>query len=182
MGDVILELLEFIKKEHQQIRENYIEVTKEAIAEMKQVEAFLHAFLVEAKTPHQIARLSPAQGSAWKLLVGTEDETLYGRPVAFHQQAQQQDWTAAWGRVNAPVLVLFGEYDWYEEAGGHELIARIVIRRHPAHTEFRVIPRTDHHFERFDRLEDAVRGTGGTIDEGPAVEAILAWLRDLFGR
>jgi hypothetical protein len=37
MGDVILELLEFIKKEHQQIRENYIEVTKEAMVEMKQL-------------------------------------------------------------------------------------------------------------------------------------------------
>lgn len=41
MGDVILELLEFIKKEHQQIRENYIEVTKEAIAEMRQLREIL---------------------------------------------------------------------------------------------------------------------------------------------
>ncbi len=41
MGDVILELLEFIKKEHQQIRENYIEVTKEAMIEMKQLREML---------------------------------------------------------------------------------------------------------------------------------------------
>jgi hypothetical protein len=41
----------------------------------------------------------------------------------FHQQAQKQDWAAAWGRVNAPVLVLYGEYDWYEDAAAHALIA-----------------------------------------------------------
>ena len=41
MGDLILELLEFIKKEHQQIRENYIEVTKEAMIEMKQLREML---------------------------------------------------------------------------------------------------------------------------------------------
>lgn len=41
MGDVILELLEFIKKEHQQIRENYIEVTKEAMIEMRQLREML---------------------------------------------------------------------------------------------------------------------------------------------
>ncbi len=46
MGDVILELLEFIKKEHQQIRENYIEVTKEAMVEMKQLREVLERVVV----------------------------------------------------------------------------------------------------------------------------------------
>jgi len=46
MGDVILELLEFIKKEHQQIRESYIEVTKEAMVEMKQLREVLERVVV----------------------------------------------------------------------------------------------------------------------------------------
>jgi len=61
MGDVILELLEFIKKEHQQIRENYIEVTKEAIAEMKQLRQTLESVnkaLANLDKTHNLSELS----------------------------------------------------------------------------------------------------------------------------
>ena len=61
MGDVILELLEFIKKEHQQIRENYIEVTKEAIAEMKQLRQTLESVnkaLANLDKTHNLGELS----------------------------------------------------------------------------------------------------------------------------
>ena len=50
MGDVILELLEFIKKEHQQIRENYIEVTKEAMIEMKQLRELLEKVVLAVES------------------------------------------------------------------------------------------------------------------------------------
>ena len=50
MGDVILELLEFIKKEHQQIRENYIEVTKEAMIEMKQLREMLEKVVMAVES------------------------------------------------------------------------------------------------------------------------------------
>jgi hypothetical protein len=33
--------------------------------------------------------------------------------LAFHQQAQRQNWQAAWARVEAPVLAMYGEYDWF---------------------------------------------------------------------
>ena len=145
--------------------------------EMKEVEAFLHAYLVEGRSPKQIARENPALGSAWsRLILGTDGDLHYGRPVAFHQQAQQQDWAAAWASVDTPALVLFGEYDWYEDAAGSALAARIAARRHAAGTRFSVIPKTDHHFMRYERIEDAVKGTGGKINEAPVVEEILAWL------
>jgi dienelactone hydrolase len=147
--------------------------------EMKQVEAFLHQYLIAGRSPRQIAEEDPALGAAWSLLLGTEGALHYGRPVTFHQQAQAQDWTAAWGRVDAPALVLFGEYDWYEDAGGSALASRIVSRRHPARTRFKSIPRTDHHFVRFERLEDAVSGTGGRVDADPVVDEILGWLETL---
>ena len=148
--------------------------------EMRDVSAFLHHYLVEGRSPAQISREHPALGPVWKRLTGTEGETHYGRPLAFHQQAQKQDWTGAWARLDAPTLVLFGEYDWFEDAGGHALIERIVRRRHPEHTRFRVIPQTDHHFTRFARPEDAVTETDGTTNESPAVQEILSWLRDVM--
>jgi pimeloyl-ACP methyl ester carboxylesterase len=145
-------------------------------SEMKEVATFLHHYLILAKSPARIAAEEPALGAVWSRLTGTSGETHYGRPIAFHHQAQAQDWTGAWARLDAPTLVLFGEYDWFEDAGGHELIARIVARRHPEHTRFRLIPRTDHHFMRFSRPEEAVSGRGGTVGEGPVVDEILGWL------
>jgi len=147
--------------------------------EMKQVEAFLHAYLVEGKSPKRIAQEDAAFGAASSQILGLEGDTQYGRPAAFHQQAQAQDWTAAWGNVDAPALALFGEYDWFEDAAGSALSARIVARRHPERTRFKLIARTDHHFTRFERPEDAVKGTGGKVDEGPAVAEILGWLKSL---
>jgi pimeloyl-ACP methyl ester carboxylesterase len=148
--------------------------------EMKVVERFLHAYLVEGRSPRRIAEESPALASAWSgLILGTEGERHYGRPAAFHQQAQQLDWAAAWARVDAPALTLFGEYDWYEDAAGSALAARIAARRHPERSRYHLVPRTDHHFMRYERIEDAVRGKGGKVDEGPAVEEILGWLKAL---
>ncbi|MGH7724965.1 MAG: alpha/beta hydrolase [Candidatus Eiseniibacteriota bacterium] len=148
--------------------------------EMKEVEAFLHAYLVEGRSPKRIAEENPALASAWsKLILGTDGELHYGRSTAFHQQAQQQDWAGAWGRVDAPALVLFGEYDWYEDAAGAALAARIAARRHAGHTRFSAIPHTDHHFVRYERIEDAVKGTGGSVDESPVVGEILGWLKAL---
>lgn len=149
--------------------------------EMREVSAFLHHYLIEGKAPEQIAREHPALGRGWKDLEGTDTDTHYGRPFAFHQQAQRQDWTGAWAQLDAPALVLFGEYDWFEDAGGHALIERIVRRRHPDHTRFRIIPQTDHHFTRFERPEDAMADAGGKTNEGPAVEEILTWLRAAIG-
>lgn len=149
--------------------------------EMKQVEAFLHAYLVEGRSPRRITEADPAPGATWpRLILGAEGDTHYGRPVTFHQQAQAQDWPAAWGRVDAPALVLFGGYDWFEDSGGAALAARIVARRHRGRTRFRILPQTDHHFVRYERPEDAVSEQGGTVDEGPAVEEILTWLRTVL--
>lgn len=144
--------------------------------EMKEIAAFLHHYLIAARSPAGIAEQHRELGGAWSLLAGTDRDTHYGRPIAFHQQAQQQDWAGAWGRLDAPALVLFGEFDWYEDAGGHALIDRIVRRRHPEQTRFRLVPETDHHFMRYERPEDAVSGTGGTLGAAPVVEEILEWL------
>jgi dienelactone hydrolase len=150
--------------------------------EMKTVTDFLFRYLVERRTPDAIRRADAALGAAWSQITGTEGDTHYGRPVSFHHQAQDQDWAAAWSRVQAPVLVLHGEYDWYEDRAAATLIERIVNQDGPVRARLRVIPRTDHHFMRFDRAEDAVGGATGTTNEGPAVDEMLAWLKATLGR
>jgi pimeloyl-ACP methyl ester carboxylesterase len=149
---------------------------------MKEVAAFLHAYLIQAKTPAQIAKEDSALGSVWtRLILGAQGLTHYGRPLTFHQQAQAQNWAAAWGKVDAPALVLYGEYDWFEDAGGAELAARIAGRRHPERSKFVMVPKTDHHFVRFEKPEDAVTERNGIVSEGSAVEEILGWLKTAIG-
>jgi hypothetical protein len=146
--------------------------------EMKSVAAFLFAYLVEKKSPQQIAAESPALGSVWSKIVGTEGNLHYGRPVVFHQQAQDENWTKAWNQVRSPVLVFFAEYDWYEDVRSAELIARIVNRNHPGKARFVLIPKMDHHFVEYSRAEDAVKGQNGRVNEEPVVREILSWLRE----
>jgi len=141
--------------------------------------AFLERYLIGGESPAAIARTDAALGKVWSQLVGTSGELHYGRPIAFHQQAQQQNWPAAWTRVRAPVLVLYGEYDWFESRDAAALIADLVNRARPGTAEFEVIPATNHHFERYPTREAAYHEKGGTVNAGPAVERILGWLHRL---
>ena len=150
-------------------------------AEMKQVAAFLHHYLIEGRTPEAIARAHPELAGAWALLLGTEGETHYGRPLAFHQQAQRQDWGGAWSRLDAPALAMFGEYDWFEDPEGARWIAGLVNAKHPGRGRFVLVPQTDHHFVRFPDAAAAVSGKGGTTDADPATNAMLAWLGEVTG-
>jgi len=143
---------------------------------MRSLQRFLLAYLLDGKDPATIAREQPALAGVWDKIVGTGTGTHYGRPLAFHQQAAAKDWAAAWERVEAPVLALHGEYDWFEDAGAHRLVADIANRRGAGRGEFAVIPATDHHFDRFDNAGAAFRGEGGINNADAAVSVMLRWI------
>ena len=149
--------------------------------EMSERAAFLERYLIRGESPAEIARTDPALGRVWSRLVANGPGLHYGRPISFDQQAQGQNWPAAWARVHAPVLVLFGEYDWFESQEAAALIVEVVNRLRPTTAEFAVIPATNHHFTRYASRQAAYTEIGGTVDAGPAVERILAWLRRFGG-
>lgn len=142
---------------------------------------FFDRYLIQGETPAQIAAADPALSSVWTRIVGTSQTEHYGRPFAFHQQAQRADWAAAWSRVNAPVLALFGEYDWFESHDATSLIARITNAKSPGRGTFAEIPRMNHHFATFPSAEDAFRERNGTVNAEPAVKVMLEWLRKVLG-
>jgi dienelactone hydrolase len=148
-------------------------------ARMRRHSLFYAEYLLRGRTPAEIRREDPELGEVWRDIVGTEGDLQYGRPAAFHIQAQRKDWTAAWARVNAPVLVVYGEYDWFEDVEAARTVVRVVNGAAPGRAALEVVPRTDHHFNRFATPEDAFRERGGVVDEGPAVAEMLAWLRGL---
>jgi pimeloyl-ACP methyl ester carboxylesterase len=147
-------------------------------ARMRRHSRFYARYLLDGHTPAQIRAEDPELGAVWSDIVGTEGELQYGRPAAFHQQAQRQDWTAAWEAVAAPVLVVYGEHDWFEDPDAARTVVRVVNAGGAERARLVVVPRMDHHFSLYPTPQDAFRETGGRVDEGPAVEPMLAWLRE----
>jgi len=141
--------------------------------------AFLARYLIDGHSPAAIATSDPELGKVWSRMVGTSGDTHYGRPFAFHQQAQRQNWAGAWVRVRAPVLVLYGEFDWFETRDGAALIVEVVNRTRAGAATLKVVPGLDHHFVRYANRRDAYRETGGTVTADPVVETILAWLAQI---
>jgi dienelactone hydrolase len=144
---------------------------------LKALTRFLGAYLLDGSTPDAIAQREPELDGVWAEIVGTGDGMHYGRPLAFHQQAQAQNWAAAWAAVQAPVLALYGEYDWFESAEAHRLVADIVNRGEDGRGRFVVIPQTDHHFMRYPNREAAFREEGGTVNADAAVDEMVRWLK-----
>lgn len=143
---------------------------------------FINRYLIGNQTPSQIAAADPAVGAVWSRIVGTATDGQYGRPFAFHQQAQRADWAAAWSKVNSPVLAMYGEYDWFESRDATSLIARIANAKSPGRGTFTEVPRMNHHFAEFSSPEAAFAAKDGRVNPEPAVSVMLAWLEKLFSR
>ncbi len=142
---------------------------------------FFTRYLIDAQTPAQIATAEPTLSGVWGNIVGTSPDAHYGRPFAFHQQAQRADWAEAWSRVRAPVLMAFGEYDWFESEDAASLATRIVNAKSPGRGTFVAVPGMNHHFEIFKSAKDAFDEKNGRVDPAPAVEPMLKWLSEVFG-
>lgn len=133
--------------------------------------------LVPGTTYAQVLERDPELASAWKLMTGAEGDTQFGRPLAFHQQAQQRQWAAAWSATNTPVLALFGEFDWFEHADGVRLIGKLVNQRKAGLAQVHIVPQLDHHFTRYASPEDAFAERNGTPDATPVMDVLLPWLK-----
>ena len=141
---------------------------------------FFEKYLVRGQTPSQISAADANVGAVWSRIVGTSADGQYGRPFAFHQQAQKADWATAWSKVNAPVLALYGEYDWFESHDATTLITRIVNAKSPGRGTFAEIPRMNHHFAQFPNATAAYAEKDGQVNAEPAVSVMLAWLQKVF--
>ena len=144
---------------------------------MRESIAFHTEYLLRGRSPEQIAREHPELAGVWGRLRGSGEGVHYGRPYAWHQQAAARDLLAAWTSIEAPVLVIYGEYDQFETEHGHRLIADTLNRLRRGSAEFVEIPHGDHELEIYPSAEDAYAYRGGRAEPelflGPAVE----WLR-----
>ena len=121
-----------------------------------------------------------------RLIRGLGTGEHYGRPYDWHRQAARHSFQQAWSTIDAPVLVVFGEFDQFEGRLGHELIATTVNRVHPGRATFLEIPRMDHEGDVYDTIVDAYaweRPVSGPPEAAARLQTgpMLRWLRGVVG-
>lgn len=140
-------------------------------------------YLVNGKTPQQIERERPELAGVWqKIRGGAEAPPHYGRPYAWHQQAAKRDFLEAWTRVQAPVLVIYGEYDQFETRHGHRLIADTINKLRPGAATFIELPKADHELHYYTSAEDAYAYRNPTVRDDIFVGHLMDWVKRVTAR
>lgn len=138
-------------------------------------------YLLGRKTPAQVEREHPELVGVWQgIRGGAEAPPHYGRPYALHWQAAATNFLEAWTKVDAPVLVFYGEYDQFETRHGHRLIVDTVNRLRPGTATFIEVPRGDHDLEIYASAEDAYVYHSPTVRRDLFVRLMLEWARRVF--
>ncbi len=156
---------------------NPADIHDELIARAK----FQYEYLIKDRDPDDIAGDSAEMAAVRADVRGLGDVNQYGRPYAWHQQAAKQNFLAAWAALDAPVLVIFNEFDQFEARYGHKLITDTVERLRPGTATYVEQKNTGHSSARFDTIEDAyadLDGVGVPVWEGTA-DVILGWLEEV---
>lgn len=150
--------------------------------EMKRRIRFHRHYLLEKMTPAEIEQAYPDLAGVWASLHGTVKEPPhYGRPYAWHWQAAEQDWLAAWARVHAPVMVVYAEFDQFEGRPGHHAIVDVIERLRPGSTRWLEIPSAGHDLRIYPDALSAFRWEGGVRQPELFIEPVAAWLREVVG-
>jgi len=129
-------------------------------------------YLVQKMTPGEAIRQKPSLAEIWYGEPGHQ----YGRPAAFYQQLQDLNLSAAWEKVDVPVLAIWGERDWIMSRDDHQMIVDMVNRRKPGLARLVTIPQMDHSFLVQSSMEAAFKGAPGTPPE-TLVPMIVEWLK-----
>ncbi len=138
---------------------------------------FLTEYLLNKRHPDQIAMDTPAMAAVRADIRGMDTGSHYGRPFAWHQQAAQQNFLAAWAALDAPVLVIFNEFDQFEVLHGHQLIVDAVNRLRPGTGKLIVQAGLGHSSWRFNSINEAYRDETGIPEAETTAARIVHWLR-----
>lgn len=134
-------------------------------------------YLLEKKTPEQVVAAHPDLAGVWDSLFGTDAKPHYGRPHAWHWQAAEKDFLGAWSRVNAPVMVIFGEYEQFEMRHGHRMIVDTVNRLRPGSATWLEIPQAGHDLRIYPDPVAAYAFQNGERKPELFVGPVVQWLR-----
>lgn len=142
-----------------------------------------HQLYLSGKTPDQVAAQHPRLAGVWQGIRGAaEAPPHYGRPYAWHWQAAQKNFLAAWAAIHAPVLVAYAEFDQFEPLQSHKVIVDTVNRLRPGSARLIVLDDIDHGLRRYPDEFAAYRNDGGESAREAFLVPVIAWLRQQTAR
>jgi pimeloyl-ACP methyl ester carboxylesterase len=141
---------------------------------MKGAATLYHDWLIKNEDMDQVLSEHSDPAELWP--EGKDHSHLYGRPLAFYQQLQKLNLAGAWARVNVPILVLHGQFDWIMSREDHELIAQYVNSNRPDRARFVEVPEMGHTFQHYLSFADAFHGKEAPFDRKP-VQLVIDWLK-----
>ncbi|MDN3647114.1 alpha/beta hydrolase [Pontixanthobacter aestiaquae] len=148
-------------------------------AEMLRRMEFQRYYLLDKMTPEAIEDAHPHLAGVWDSLLGTDTKPHYGRPHSWHWQAAEKDWLSAWTRINAPVMVVYGQYDQFEPRQSHRIIVDTLNRLRPGTATWLEIPRAGHGLRIYPDPVSAYAWTGGKNRPELFVDPVSKWLRSV---
>jgi dienelactone hydrolase len=101
-----------------------------------------------------------------------------GRSKRFFEEFAEVDVMAEWRAVNAPVLILHGEYDEFTKEADHAAIASAVNGAHPGMAQHLELDQLDHCWSRHSSREASVNNCGGGKATTALSDSVLKFLRD----
>ena len=129
-----------------------------------------------------VAKDGPDMAKIRNNILGMGESDQYGRPYTWHQQAAQQNFLAAWAKLDALALVIFNGFDQFETRHGHKLIADTLHRLRPGTATFIERPNIGHSDNRYATIEDAYAFRDGTPAWEEAAEIMTTWLNAVSER
>ena len=140
---------------------------------------FQYEYLVNGRQPDEVAEDNADMARIRNDILGMNETDQYGRPYAWHQQAAQHNFLAAWVKVDAPVLVVFNAFDQFEMRHGHKLIVDTVNRLRPGSATYVERENIGHSDNRYATIEDAYAFRDGEPAWQGAADIMIAWLEKL---
>lgn len=143
---------------------------------MRGYATFYDRYLNGRLAPGAVAVERPELARYWY----DEPARQYGRPARFYHQLQALNIAAAWSEADAPVLAIWGEFDWIMSRDDVAALPGMVRPAHRPRSRFVELPRTDHVLNEYATAADAFGGRDGV----PGVRAtplVLDWLERLWG-
>ena len=95
---------------------------------MRQWSKFYSLYLNDKMTPKLILENHPEFKPLWT----DQPEHQYGRPVSFYMEANAHNIPSYWQNINAPVLVIYGAYDYIMSRSDHVMIAEAMNKKKTA--------------------------------------------------
>ena len=139
---------------------------------------FQYEYLINDRHPDDVAKDSAAMAAVRADILGMGETDHYGRPFAWHQQAAKRNFLAAWAAIDAPVLVIFNEFDQYEAQYGADVIVIRVNHLRPGTATLIVRPNIGHSDNRYETILDAYADEGGETTWVDKAEILVEWFRE----